>query len=82
MRAMRNETCLSFCWWDKCRGGQGGPVALRNGIYSPFRFFKTFSKIMRPAVMLGIRFQLSLRISEDLLQGRGIDISCETVRFW
>lgn len=55
---------------------------MRNGIYGPYRFFTTFSKIMRPAVMLGIRFQLSLRISEDLLQGRGIDLSCEIVRFW
>ena len=32
--------------------------------------------------MLYVRFQLSLRNVEDLLNERGIDISHETVRFW
>ena len=34
------------------------------------------------AVMMYIRFPLSLRNVEDLLHERGIDISHETVRFW
>ena len=32
--------------------------------------------------MMYIRFPLSLRQVEDLLHGRGIDISYETVRAW
>jgi putative transposase len=32
--------------------------------------------------MMYVRFPLSLRNVEDLLHGRGIDISHETVRFW
>ena len=49
---------------------------------SPFRYFKTSPEIIRLAVMLYIRFPLSLRNVEDLLHERGIDISHETVRFW
>jgi len=37
---------------------------------------------MRLAVMLYVRFPLSLRNVEDLLHERGIDICNETVRFW
>ncbi|MFO1173660.1 MAG: IS6 family transposase [Paracoccaceae bacterium] len=49
---------------------------------SPFRYFKTSPEVIRLAVMLYIRFPLSLRNVEDLLHERGIDISHETVRFW
>ena len=49
---------------------------------SPFRYFKTSPEIIRLAVMLYIRFPLSLRSVEDLLQERGVDISHETVRYW
>ena len=49
---------------------------------SPFRYFKTSPKIIRLAVMLYIRFPLSLRNVEDLLHERGIEVSLETVRFW
>lgn len=49
---------------------------------SPFRYLKTSPEIIRLAVMLYIRFPLSLRNVEDLLHERGIDISHETVRFW
>lgn len=49
---------------------------------SPFRYFKTSPEIIRLAVMLYIRFPLSLRNVEDLLHERGVDISHETVRFW
>ena len=48
---------------------------------SPFRYFKTSSEIIRLAVMMDIRFPMSLRNGEDLLHERGIDICCETVRF-
>ena len=49
---------------------------------SPFRYFKTSPEVIRMAVMMYIRFTLSLRNVEDLLHERGIDISHETVRFW
>ena len=49
---------------------------------SPFRYFKTSPEIIRLAVMLYIRFPLSLRKVEDLLHERGIEISHETVRYW
>jgi putative transposase len=49
---------------------------------SSFRYFKTSSEIIRLAVMMYIRFPLSLRNVEDLLHERGIDICHETVRFW
>jgi hypothetical protein len=49
---------------------------------SPFRYFKTSPEIIRLAVMMYIRFPLSLRNVEDLLDERGIEISHETVRFW
>src|SRR6056297_2582536 len=49
---------------------------------SPFKWFKTSPEIIRLAVMLYVRFPLSLREVEDLLHERGIDISHETVRFW
>ena len=49
---------------------------------SPFRYFKTSPDIIRLAVMLYVRYPLSLRNVEDLLHERGIEISHETVRFW
>ncbi len=49
---------------------------------NPFRYFKTSPEIIRLAVMMYVRFPLSLRNVEDLLHERGIDISHEAVRFW
>ena len=49
---------------------------------NPFRYFKTSPEIILLAVMMYIRFPLSLRNVEDLLHERGIDITHETVRFW
>jgi putative transposase len=43
--------------------------------HSPFRYFETSPEIIRPAVMLYVRFPLSLRNVEDLPQERGIEIS-------
>ena len=48
----------------------------------PFRYVKTSGEIIRLAVMLYVRFPLSLRNVEDLLHERGIDVSHEAVRFW
>ena len=47
-----------------------------------FRYFKTSSEIIQLAVMLYVRFRLSLRNVEDLLRERGVDVSYESVRYW
>ena len=49
---------------------------------NPFRYFKTSPEVIRLAVMMYVRFPLSLRQVEDLLHERGIDVSYETVRAW
>ena len=49
---------------------------------SPFRYFKTSPEIIRLAVMMYVRFPLSLRNVENLLHERGIEVSHETIRFW
>ena len=48
---------------------------------SPFRYFKTSPEVIRLAVLLYVKYPLSLRNVEDLLTERGIDISHETVRY-
>jgi len=62
----------------------GGAAAWRRcmRISNPFRCFRTSPEIIRLAVMMYVRFPLSLRNVEDLLHERGIDISYESVRFW
>jgi transposase-like protein len=47
---------------------------------NPFRYFKTSPEIIRLAVMMYVKFPLSLRQVEDLLYERGVDISHEMVR--
>ena len=49
---------------------------------NPFRYFKTSPEIIRLAVMMYVRFPLSLRNVDDLLHERGIDISHKTIRAW
>jgi putative transposase len=49
---------------------------------NPFRYFKTSPEIIRLAVMMYVRFPLSLRNVEDLLHERGIDVCHESVRHW
>ena len=49
---------------------------------NPFRYFNSSREVIRLAVMMHIRYPLSLRQVEDLLFERGIDICHETVRFW
>ena len=39
--------------------------------HSPFRYFKTSPEVIRLAIMLYVRFPLSLRNVEDLLHERG-----------
>ena len=49
---------------------------------NPFRYFNSSPQVIRLAVMMSVRYPLSLRQVEDLLFERGIDVSHETVRFW
>ena len=49
---------------------------------TPFRYFNSSPEIIRLAVMMYVRFPLSLRQVEDLLSERGSDICHETVRYW
>src|SRR5271167_1061850 len=49
---------------------------------NPFRYFNSSPEIIRLAVLMYVKYPLSLRNVEDLLAERGIDISQETVRFW
>jgi hypothetical protein len=57
-------------------------VAQRLVMQHPFRYFNNSPEVIRLAVMMHIRYRLSLRQVEDLLFERGIDICHETVRFW
>jgi len=47
-----------------------------------FKYHKTSPEVIRLAVLMYVRFPLSLRNVEDLLHERGIDISHETVHAW
>ena len=49
---------------------------------NPFRYFNSSPEVIRMAVLLYVKYPLSLRNVEDLLFERGIDICHETVRFW
>ena len=50
--------------------------------HGPFRCFNSSPEVIRLAVLMYVRFPLSLRNVEDLLFERGIDICHETVRMW
>ena len=47
-----------------------------------FRYFKTSPEIIQLAVMLYVRFPLSLRNVEDLLHERGVDVSYKAILYW
>ena len=49
---------------------------------NPFRYFNSSPEVIRLAVMMYIRYPLSLRQVEDILFERRIDISHEAVRYW
>ena len=49
---------------------------------NPFRYFNSSPEVIRLAVMMVIRYSLSLRQVEDILFERAIDICREAVRFW
>jgi len=54
------------------------PPAMRN----PFRYFNSSPDVVHLAVMVYIRYPLSLGQIEDIMFERGIDIGHKTMRFW
>jgi hypothetical protein len=56
-------------------------ISQRRPMRNPFKYFKTSPGLIRLAVMMYIRFPLSLRDVEDRLHELGIDITDETARF-
>ena len=50
-------------------------------MHNPFRYFNSSPEVIRLAVMLYVRYPLSLRQVEDLRFERGIEICYETVRY-
>ena len=49
---------------------------------NPFRYLNGSPEVIRLAVMMYMRFPLSLRQVEDLLHEPGFDVCHETVRCW
>jgi putative transposase len=49
---------------------------------NPFRCFNSSPEGIRMAMMLYVRYPLSLRNVEDLLSERGVDICHKTAGFW
>ena len=49
---------------------------------NPFRYFNSSPEVIRAAVLLYVKYPLSLRNVEDLLAKRGIDVCHEKVRQW
>ena len=47
-----------------------------------FRYFKTSPEIIQLAVMLYLRFPLSLINVENLLHEHEVDVSYEFIRYW
>ena len=59
----------------------GSSVAVvASAASNPFRYFNSSPEIIGLAVLMYVKYPLSLRNVEDLLAERGIDISNETVR--
>jgi putative transposase len=48
---------------------------------TPFRYFKTSPEVIGLAVMMYVRFPLSLRNVEGLLHDRGTELNREPVRY-
>ena len=71
--------CLRTIWLLRV-GGEISIFSMPKPV--SVRYFKTSPEIIQLAVMLYVRFPLSLRNVEDLLHERGIDVSYESVRYW
>ena len=77
----RNSKQLGIVRRDQLEAGRAASYLAGMNKTDPFRYFKTSREIIRLAVMLYVRFPLSLRNVEDSLHERGIDVSHEAVRY-
>ncbi len=66
---------------SRVEAGRTPPYPSQMNKRDPFKYFKTSPDIIRLAVMMNVRFPLSLRNVEDLLHERGIDVSHESIRY-
>ena len=62
--------------------GQGTAMSRTRKSASPFSHFNASPEVIRLAVLICVRFPLSLRNVEDLLFERGIDIRHQPVPHW
>ena len=84
VRQTRRPSCRRPHARHRCNHPQCVRMERRKVLASRYirQGLKTSPEIIRLAVMLYVRFPLSLRNVEDLLHERGIEISHETARFW
>lgn len=67
----------------RCGVRRSGRLASPDGpLDQPVPLLNSSPEVIRVAVMMYVRFPLSLRNVEDLLFERGIDLCHETVRLW
>ena len=64
--------------WLTGDGSAGRMTQAKN----PFRYFDSSPEVIRPVVMMYVRYPLSLHNVEDLLFERGTDICHGTVPLW
>ena len=62
--------CIGIVRQNELETGRVALYPLRMTKHSPFRYFKTSPEIIRLAVMLYVRFPLSISDVEDLLHER------------
>jgi putative transposase len=60
----------------------GGTMSRPRKVANPFRYFRWSAEAIHLAVLIYVRFPLSLRNVEDLLFEGGIDVCHKTVRHW
>src|SRR4051812_41723308 len=70
-------------WGGAWRGGPGRVGAgMTSAAKSPYAGYRFPGEVISHAVWLYFRFPLSLRMVEEMLAARGIEVSHETVRQW
>lgn len=79
MSVRRHQTKCTGCVGESDKGNAEVMPRARKPA-SPFRYFKSSPEVIRLAVLMYVRFPLSLRNVVDLLFEREIDICHETVR--
>src|SRR3954451_22852122 len=77
-----------WCWHRQLGAGLGGEgrdgsvAGMTPAAKSPYAGYRFPGEVISHAVWLYFRFPLSLRMVDEMLAARGIDVSHETVRQW